>query len=127
MVLDTHAWIWWVSDPAKLSQAARRAIEAARTLRISAISCWEFARLVSKGRISVDRGPLEWMRQALAQPRVELIPVTPEVAVTAAQLGESFPGDPADRLIVATAIQEGVGLVTKDDRLRRIQSLDTVW
>lgn len=126
-LLDTHAWIWWTSDPRLLSARAAGRIGAARRIGIAVISCWEFARWVSRRRISVDRGPLDWIQDALAQPRVELLHLTPAVAVQAAQLPDSFPGDPCDRLIVATALVEGRPLVTKDKRIRDSGVIETVW
>ena len=80
IVLDTHAWLWWVSEPGQLGRMARRQIEAADRLGVAAVSCFEVAAAVAKGRISLDRSPLEWLRQALAVPRVELLPLTPAVA-----------------------------------------------
>jgi PIN domain nuclease of toxin-antitoxin system len=127
ILLDTHAWIWWVSDPDRLGKKAARAIRSSRSLGIAAISCWEVATLVEKGRIRLDRSPLDWIEDSLRLPGVELFPLTPAVAVRAAQLGPDFPGDPADRLIAATALVQSAPLVTKDERLRDIAMLPTVW
>lgn len=125
-VLDTHAWIWWVSDASRLGRRARTRIDAAERIGVAAVSCFEVTAAVAKGRISLDRAPLDWLRQALAMPRVELLPLTPAVAVKATQLG-SFHGDPADRLIVATTMLESGTLVTRDRRLRDYGALETVW
>lgn len=126
IVLDTHAWLWWRNESVHLSARAKRAIAKADRIGVCAISCWEFAMLVAKGRISVDRPPLDWLRQALAVPSVELLPLTPAVAVKSMQL-EGFHGDPADRLIVATALLEGVSLVTVDDRIRGYPGVVATW
>lgn len=126
-VLDTHAWIWWVSEPARLGRGARRALDGAKRIGVPAICCLEVSTLAARGRISLDRPPLEWILDALALPRVELLALTPAVAVKAAGLPETFPGDPADRLIAATALLEAATLVTKDDRIRRLSTLETVW
>ena len=126
-ILDTHAWIWWVSDPARLGKAARRALQVARHIGVPAICCLEVATLAARGRIVLDRPALEWVLDALAVPRVELMSPTPAVAVRAAGLPAGFPGDPADRLIVATAIVEAGTLVTKDDRIRLSGTIDTIW
>ena len=83
--------------------------------------------LCARQRIGLDRNPLTWIKQALAWPRVELVPVSPEIAVEAAGLPESFPGDPADRLIVAAAIQQRAVLVTKDRQIRAAKQVRTVW
>ena len=93
IMLDTHAWLWWVSDPARLGRNAAKAIEAASQIVIGAISCFEVATAVTKGRISLDRGPQDWLEQALALPRVELVGLTPAICVKATQLGREFPGD----------------------------------
>lgn len=116
IVLDTHAWIWWVSKPSNLSRAAKSRIQNESRIGVSAISCLEVAMLVHKGRITLDRATLEWLEAALAMPKVELFPLTPEVAVTATNLGKEFPGDPADRIITATALVESAVLVTKSSR-----------
>lgn len=126
-VFDTHAWIWWVSDPENLSKAAQKEIRAARAIGVSAISCWEFATAVAKGRLTVDRSPLEWIEQALALPRVELLPLSPAVSVRATQLGGGFHGDPADRIIVATALLESAVLVTKDAKIRDYAPVRALW
>lgn len=127
IVLDTHAWLWWVSKPTSLSQTARRRIERETRIGIPAISCLEVATLVAKGRISLDRDTLEWMNAALAMRKVEPLPLTPAIAVQAAELGRGFPGDPADRLIAATAINEAVPLVTKDRKIRKSAVVTTIW
>ena len=81
----------------------------------------------ARGRIELDRPPLAWLEEALALPRVELVPLTPAVAVRASRLGRDFPGDPADRVIVATALLESAVLVTRDSRIRDYPGVETVW
>jgi PIN domain nuclease of toxin-antitoxin system len=127
IVLDTHAWLWWVSKPANLSRAARLRIGAETRIGVSAISCLEVATAIAKGRITLDRDALPWMEQALAVPKVELVPLTPQIAFKATQLGRDFPGDPADRVIVATSILESAALITKDSRIREYAGVNTVW
>ena len=127
IVVDTHTWIWWVSEPARLGRVARRELDRAKTIGVPAICCLELATLVVRGRISLDRPPLRWMRDTLALPRVELLALTPAVAVKAAELPILFPGDPADRLIAATAILESAMLITKDERLRESSVVRTAW
>lgn len=126
IVLDTHAWIWWASNPARLGRRSRAAIETADRIGVPAVSCFEVAAAVAQGRITLDRAPLEWLEQALALPRVELVPLTPAIAVKATQLG-SFHGDPADRLIVATAIVHAATLVTRDKNIRGYSAISSVW
>lgn len=80
----------------------------------------------AKGRILLDRSPLEWIEQALDLPKVELVPLTPAIAVQASHLGQ-FHGDPADRVIVASAILESAHLVTKDKTIRTYPAIATIW
>lgn len=127
IVLDTHAWLWWVSGHAALSGRAAREIRAASRIGVSAVSCLEVAVAEARGRIELDRPPLLWLQEALALPRVELIPLTPAVAVRASRFGRDFPGDPADRVIVATALLESAVLVTRDRKIREYAALETVW
>lgn len=126
ILLDTHAWLWWVGDPELLSQNARRGIEEAEQIGVSVISCWELAMLTQKKRLNLDRDVLEWVRQALAKPRVKLLELGPEIAVTAAGL-EAFHSDPADRMIVATALIYRVPIVTKDALIRSYDRVRTIW
>jgi PIN domain nuclease of toxin-antitoxin system len=125
-VLDTHAWLWWLSEPDQLGRAAVKRIQGSDRIGIAAVSCFEVAAAVAKGRVTLDRGTLEWLQQALSAPRVELLPLTPAVAVKATMLGR-FHGDPADRVIVATAILESAVLVTKDQRIRKYEAVSTIW
>lgn len=128
IVLDTHAWLWWVADPGRLSQAARHAIDRAAEIGIAAISCWEVATLVARGRIKLDRDIDQWTAQALALPRMREVPVDRRIAVTAGRLDtDRFVGDPADRIIYATARTGGSPLVTRDARLRAFDPNGTVW
>ena len=83
--------------------------------------------LVEKGRISLDRAPLQWIEDALSIHRLELVPLTPAVAARSTQLGDAFHGDPADRMIAATALIERATLVTKDGLLQEFAPLKTVW
>lgn len=126
IVLDTHAWIWLTSDPERLGSVARRAIRRERGRGVAAISCRELAMLAERGRIELDRDPVAWMDESLHAEKIELLPLTPAVAVASAQLG-SFHGDPADRLIVATALTHGASLVTKDERIWKLGLVKTVW
>jgi PIN domain nuclease of toxin-antitoxin system len=128
VVLDTHAWIWWSDDPSRLSAAARAEIEGAEAVGVAAISCWEVAMLVLAGRLALDRELARWIRQALARPGIVALPLSPRIALEAALLErEGFVGDPADRMIYATARDTGARLVTKDDRLRGFDPRGTLW
>jgi len=128
IVLDTHVWLWWLADPARLSTAARAAIDEATEIGVSPISAWEVGMLVRRGRISLDRDVAVWVRQALAHARVREQPLTTEIALAAGRLdGSDFPGDPADRFIYATAEAARARLVTRDEQIRRFDARTTVW
>jgi PIN domain nuclease of toxin-antitoxin system len=127
ILLDTHAWIWWASRSATLSTAARQSIDAEGEVGVAAISCWEVAMLVDKGRLKLDRDVGLWVDQAVALPKVVLLALTPQIAVASVRLPSGFQGDPADRMIVATAKQQGVPLVTKDERIQRCGLVTTIW
>ena len=128
IVLDTHAWLWWCDDPRRLSSHARAAITDATQLGVSAISCFELTALAVRGRIDLDPGAARWIADALADPLTVALAVEADVAIAAAQLPrDGFPGDPADRMIYATARVHGVPLVTKDGALRAFDPRGTVW
>lgn len=116
LLLDTHALLWWQAGSDRLSARARRAIDAAPRLFLSAISVWELAMLVDQGTVALDRPTQIWVHDLLADGIVTIAELTPSVAVAAAQLDE-FTGDHADRIIYATAVQNQLTLVTKDDGL----------
>jgi PIN domain nuclease of toxin-antitoxin system len=116
ILLDTHVVLWWKAGGERLSAPARSAIDAATEVLISALSCWEIAMLVAKGRVALDRPIGEWVADLLAGERLALAPLSPSAAVAAAGLLD-FHGDPVDRLLVATAAELAVPLVTKDRKI----------
>lgn len=126
VVLDTHAWIWWASDPDRLSARARKAVAGARFVAVPAICCWEVAMLCVKGRLKIDRDVGAWIRAALALPGLSLMDLSSEISVAAARLTELH-GDPADRMIAATAIELGAPLITKDEKLARFAPVAAIW
>ena len=128
IVLDTHAWIWWVSEPSLLSDRAATAISQSKTVGICPISCWELSTKVANGKLTLDREVTVWVKQALTRARVNLVPFSAEVAVRAGQLGKmGFHGDPADRIITATALEHRAPLVTKDRRISEFSLVQTIW
>ena len=114
VLVDTHALLWWTAEPDRLSEAAADAL-AADALAVCGITWFELAWLARKGRIVVSR-PVDSLLAELSAD-IRTIPVTWAIARTAAGLPDPFPGDPADRLIYATALEHGWRLVTKDRRL----------
>jgi len=127
ITLDTHSWLWWVTEPAYLSDAAMNAIADADVLCIPAIVCWEMARLVDRGRIQLALEITEWLHRALSDPRARLIALSPEIAVQANAFGDTLHRDPADRLIVATAMELSAPLITKDAHIQAFGGVETVW
>ena len=128
IILDTHAWLWWVSLSRKLGRNARDAIDRADRIGVCTISCWEVAMLSVRGRIALDREVESWVEQALAHPRVDAVPLTSEIAVHAALLErEDFTGDPADRIIYSSARVAGARLITRDRRMRAFDRRTAVW
>ena len=127
IVLDTHVWAWWASSPERLSPGAREVIEGAAAIGVPAICLWEIAMLVAHGRLAFDRPVDVWLDQGLALPRVRLLPLDPAVAVRVADLAEEMHGDPADRMIVATALVARAPLVTKDRRIHESGVVSAIW
>jgi len=127
IVLDTHAWVWWLTKPEKLGKRAAQAIRKADRVGIPAISVWEVAMKAEAGKLRFDRPYALWLEAALCEDRrTELLPLLPQIAVGAAQLSWSH-ADPADRLIVATARVNKAALVTADERIRESGVVRTVW
>jgi PIN domain nuclease of toxin-antitoxin system len=116
ILLDTHVVHWWSAEPKRVSAPARKVMENADELVVAAISWYELAWLARRERIVVNVPVRSWLQGLSVQLRT--IGVTPAIADTAVALPSSFPGDPADRMIYATAIEHGLKLVTKDRRIR---------
>ena len=130
IVLDTHAWIWWVSSPEYLSETAKQTIDEAATgknIFISSISAWEIAILVSRGRLKLTMNPADWVAASEALPFFDFVPVSNSIALKSAQLPGILHDDPADRIIIATAVSLGAVLVTKDEKIRNYPHVKTVW
>jgi PIN domain nuclease of toxin-antitoxin system len=127
VLLDTHVLQWWSAEPDRLSKDAAAAIADAGQLAVSAISWFELAWLATHERIVVTVPIRSWLDELAAE--VHTIGITPAIADTATALPSTFPGDAADRLIYATAVEHGWELVTKDRRLRqhRHPRRITIW
>jgi PIN domain nuclease of toxin-antitoxin system len=129
-LLDTHAWVWWVTDDRRLSRPARRTItraQADESLWLSLISVWEVAKKVEKAQLVLDRPVADWIDQAVTRPGLQLAELTRQVLLESCRLPMPGPTDPADQIIVATARDREAVLVTRDDALRRYPHVRSRW
>lgn len=117
VLLDTHVLLWWQAESAHLSKKARKLIEEASNRLVSPVSFWEIAMLIEKGRVELDRPTAVWVNDFLSTDRVAVAELTSAIAVAAGEIS-AFHGDPADRMIVASAMAVAVPLVTKDKKIR---------
>ncbi|HEX4952518.1 MAG TPA: type II toxin-antitoxin system VapC family toxin [Thermoanaerobaculia bacterium] len=130
ILLDTHVLVWWSNGSGELSTAAASAISEAaerNEILVSAITFWEVALLVTKGRLVLSQGVEDWLSQIEALPVVRTVPISPRIALRSVLLPPPLHDDPADRILVATALALSVPLVTRDERLRRYDPVDTLW
>ncbi len=127
IILDTHAWLWWANESTKLSSKANEIIQEADIIGIPAICCWEIAMLATKSRIELSMDVSDWIDLALNRPKIQLLPLTPKIAVKSTQLPSDFHGDPADRLIVATSMIHQSSLVSKDRKIQNWGHVEVIW
>jgi len=130
IVLDTHVWVWFVSNPELLSKAAKRGINAAmeqKAIFISSISAWEVALLAAKKRLKLTLDVTDWIAKSETLPFFQFIPVDNSVAVKSVNLPQPLHDDPADRIIIATAITIAAPVVTKDKKLLDYPHVKTIW
>lgn len=130
IVLDTHAWIWFTSNPQILSKKAKKAVDVAvkeKNVLISSISSWEVALLVKKGRLKLSMDVHDWIAISENLPFIEFIPVSNSIAVKSVNLPRPLHPDPADRIIIATALSTGASVVTKDRKLTDYKHVKTIW
>jgi PIN domain nuclease of toxin-antitoxin system len=129
VLLDTHIWVWWLTPESPLSTRERAALDAEaerRELFLPAISLWEAQMLHAKGRLEVPLPFAEWLEQAADERMLSLVPLDVGVVLALDALPASFHGDPADRLIVASARSRGLPLATHDQGIRRSRAA-TLW
>ncbi|HUP50524.1 MAG TPA: type II toxin-antitoxin system VapC family toxin [Thermoanaerobaculia bacterium] len=126
IVADTHAWVWWIDWRHRLSKKARAALDGADEIGVSVISCREVALLNMHGRLTLDRDVMVWITQALEVPQIRLLDLTPQIAVASTRL-DWRNDDPADRLIVATAMAYRARIVSKDRRIRSLPLANAIW
>jgi PIN domain nuclease of toxin-antitoxin system len=130
ILLDTHVLAWLVVEPERLSRAAASAIRRARSsdgLAIADITVWELAFLFARGLLRAHSTVENAVQNLLARSGVVVKPITAEIAAIAAQFPDDYPKDPSDRLIGATALSEGLALVTRDERILSYARLKTIW
>jgi len=128
ILLDTHVVIWLAFQPDKLSKRAKEAIRAARLqggLAIAGITLLELAWLAEKGRVETTLSVESFVRRCAS--KMTVLPITPKIAARAVSFPESYPQDPQDRLIGATALAEGIALVTHDRSIRKSGLVPIIW
>ena len=120
ILLDTHVWLWLMMGEKKLSSAFRKSIDHLQTkeaILISSISIWEVGMLVEKKRIKLEMDRLEWVEECLSVPGIHLASISPRIAIQSTRLPEEIHGDPADRILIATAREKNAVLVTADQKI----------
>ncbi len=130
IVLDTHVWLWWLSGFERLSRKASRLIAHAipqKGIYVSSISVWEVAQLVARRRLQLAMNVTDWLAKSEALPFVNFIPVDNAIAIKSVELPEPLHQDPADRIIIATALILGFPLVTKDRGITKYAHVRTIW
>ena len=129
VLLDTHVWVWWLTPQSPLSRRERNALDALgerRELCLSAISLWEAQMLHGKGRLELPFAFADWLEQAADERMLAVVPLDTHVILALDALPASFHGDPADRLIVATARSRRLPLATHDGTIRRSRTV-SLW
>jgi len=127
IVSDTHAFFWWLAGSSELSPRGRDLLERNDVVVVPAIVLWEIAMLAAKGRIILGVETTEYLERATTLPRVRVEPLSPRIAVRANAFGDTLHRDPADRLIVATAMELSAPLITKDAHIQAFGGVETVW
>ena len=128
ILLDTHVVVWLALEPAKLSKRAKEAIRAARNqggLAIAAITLLELAWLAENGRVATKLSVESFVRQCAS--KMTVLPTTPEIAARAVSFPDTYPRDPQHRLIGATALVEGLQLVTHDRFIKKSGMIPIIW
>ncbi len=129
-LLDTHTWIWWNMNPQKLSKKVKDIIgksDLYDEMLLSAISPWEFSKLLEKKRIGISCNPEDWINVALDMPKLRIIPLSPILSYRSTILPQPFHNDPADQIIVATARAENATLLTKNEKIHAYENVKSLW
>lgn len=130
IVLDTHVLVWFVSSPKKLSRTAQKRINEEikkNEILVSSISVWEIYMLIKKERIKLAMYPDTWLEKVESLPFIQFVPVDNRIASQSVDLPEPLHNDPADRIIIATALVHGAILVTSDKRILRYPHVQSLW
>lgn len=130
ILLDTHVWIWFLSNPGLISSTASELIEKAihkNAVYVSSISVWEMALLVLKKRMVLKIEISEWISKAESLRFFQFIPVDNAIALRSVNLPPPLHSDPADRIIIASALALNVPLITKDEKILNYPIVDAVW
>jgi PIN domain nuclease of toxin-antitoxin system len=130
ILLDTHAWVWFVDDPHQLSAPARKATEAGLaggSIFISSVSSWEVAMLAARGRLKLTIDVRDWIAKCEALPFFNFVPVDNDIFVRSVFLAGPLHADPADRIIIATALTRDIPIVTKDRKIRNYPRIQSIW
>jgi len=129
ILVDTHVVVWLAGEPQKLSRRAVLAIEQSRQdaggLAISGFTLFELAHLVVRKRIRIDLSLESFLQEV--ESRFVVLPINGRIAARAMQMPPTYPSDPMDRIIGATALIEGLPLVTADEQIRRSRVVRTIW
>lgn len=130
LLLDTHVWLWWLLGQPQLAARERdeldRLAAAGTPPGLSAISLWEAQMLAARGRLSIDEPLTHWLPTAAASETVTVLPLDVAAILALDALPKGFHGDPADRIIVATARAHGLPLATRDGNIRRSRAAK-IW
>lgn len=130
ILLDTHVLVWMVSDSSRLSRSATRELRKAEQngeLAIASITLWELALLYQGGRLRTSGSIESSIRMILEKSRVQVIEISPEIAALTAAFPDSYPKDPADRLIGTTARAHGFTVITQDERILSSPLVRSIW
>lgn len=128
ILLDTHAWGWLIDAPDRIPAQTRESIEDEDLIAVSTISCWEVAMLCSRNRIDLSLPLDSWVRESEAAPGFVFVPLSVDAARLAGDERFGWPhADPSDRMIVATAIDLDIPLVTADRAIQSIPDFTTLW
>ena len=130
IVLDTHVWVWWLSQFVSLPSRVQNAIteaQAKRVIYLSTISTWEVAQLTDRGRLRLSMDVAAWLAQSESLPFLNFVSVDNHIALKSVQLPGPIRQDPADRIIIATALTLGATLLTKDKKILSYPHVRTLW